>query len=99
MFITHLIPNYTYFDLHLNFSVSTRMAWAITILMVSFVSLTILTIPDSDLWQEKFLHAVILTIVASNVGVNVLQVSIYMNLMPLNSLRFSDDPLIFNVYS
>ena len=82
-----LIPNCTNFDLHLNFSVSTRMAWAITILMVSFVSLTILTIPDSDLWQEKFLHAVILTIVASNVGVNVLQVSIYMEPIPLNSLR------------
>ena len=85
-----LIPNYEYFDLYLNFSVSTRMAWAITILMVSFVSLTILTIPDSDLWQEKFLHAVILTIVASNVGVNVLQVSIYMDQMPFNLLRLNN---------
>ena len=50
------------------------MAWSITMLLVSFVSLTVLSIPNSDLWQEKFLHAVILTIVASNVGVNVLQV-------------------------
>ena len=59
----------------INYSVSTRMAWSITMLLVSFVSLTCLSIPDSDLWQEKFLHAVILTIVASNVGVNVLQVT------------------------
>ena len=50
------------------------MIWSITILLASFVSLTVLSIPDSDLWQEKFLHAVILTIVSSNVGVNVLQV-------------------------
>ena len=72
----NLISRCELYFICLYFSVSTRMAWAITILLVSFVSLTVLSIPDSDMWQEKFLHAVILTIVASNVGVNVLQVKI-----------------------
>jgi hypothetical protein len=66
--------NLTTIVFHIYFSVSTRITWAITILLVSFVSLTVLSIPDSDRWQQKFLHAVILTIVASNVGVNVMQV-------------------------
>ena len=57
-------------------SVSTRMGWALSLLFVAFCSLLALSIPDSDLWQERFLHLVLMLIVLANVGVNVLQVSI-----------------------
>ena len=55
-------------------SVSTRIFWALSILFSSFVSLLALSIPDSDAWQTNFLHVVLLLVVLTNVGVNVLQV-------------------------
>ena len=55
-------------------SVSTRMGWALSLLFVAFCCLLALSIPNSDLWQEKFLHLVLMLIVLANVGVNVLQV-------------------------
>ena len=54
--------------------VSTRIFWALSILFSSFVALLALSIPDSDAWQENFLHVVLLLVVLTNVGVNVLQV-------------------------
>ena len=56
--------------------VSTRIFWALSILFSSFVALLALSIPDSDAWQEKFLHSVLLLVVLTNVGVNVLQVTL-----------------------
>ena len=53
--------------------VSTRIFWALSILFSSFVALLALSIPDSDAWQENFLHVVLLLVVLTNVGVNVLQ--------------------------
>ncbi len=50
------------------------MAWALTLLFVAFSSLLALSIPDSDYWQTRFLHLVLMLIVLANVGVNVLQV-------------------------
>jgi hypothetical protein len=61
----------------IHFSVCTRMAWAMSVLFVSFTCLLALSIPDSDLWQDRFLHLVLMLIVLANVGVNVLQVVIY----------------------
>lgn len=58
-------------------SVGTRMAWSLTVLFLSFTSLMVLSIPDSDQWQARFLHIVIMVIVLSNVGVNVLQGSMF----------------------
>lgn len=55
-------------------SVSTRMGWALSLLFVAFCCLLAISIPDSDLWQERFLHLVLMLIVLANVGVNVLQV-------------------------
>ena len=56
-------------------SVCTRMFWALSVLVAAFGSLLALSIPDSDLWQERFLHVTLMLIVLANVGVNVLQVS------------------------
>jgi hypothetical protein len=50
------------------------MLWSLTMLLVSFISLLTLSIPDSDLWQAKFLHIVLMIVVLSNVGVSVMQV-------------------------
>ena len=50
------------------------MVWALSLLLTSFVSLVALSIPDSDKWQMQFLHVVLMLVVLSNVGVNVLQV-------------------------
>ena len=55
-------------------SVSTRMGWSLSVLLVAFSSLLALSIPNSDLWQERFLHLTLMLIVLANVGVNVLQV-------------------------
>lgn len=57
--------------------VSTRMVWALSLLMTSFVCLLALSIPDCDLWQMQYLHVVLMLIVLSNVGVNVLQGSMF----------------------
>jgi hypothetical protein len=51
------------------------MLWSLTMLLVSFVSLLTLSIPDSDPWQAKFLHIVLMIVVLSNVGVSVMQVN------------------------
>lgn len=58
-------------------SVCTRMGWALSLLFVSFCCLLALSTPNSDLWQEKFLHLVLMLIVLANVGVNVLQGSMF----------------------
>jgi len=57
--------------------VSTRIFWALSILFSSFVALLALSIPDSDAWQENFLHVVLLLVVLTNVGVNVLQGALF----------------------
>ena len=62
--------------------VSTRIFWALSILFSSFVALLALSIPDSDAWQENFLHVVLLLVVLTNVGVNVLQVRRPLSLSP-----------------
>ena len=51
------------------------MVWALSLLLTSFLSLVALSIPDSDRWQMQFLHVVLMLVVLSNVGVNVLQVT------------------------
>jgi len=58
-------------------SVCTRMGWALTVLFVSFLCLLGVSIPNSDAWQEKYLHLVLMLIVLANVGVNVLQGSMF----------------------
>ena len=55
------------------------MFWALSVLVAAFGSLLALSIPDSDLWQERFLHVTLMLIVLANVGVNVLQVSFERN--------------------
>ena len=64
-FIIFLYNNY--------FSVCTRMGWSLTVLFVGFLCLLGVSIPNCDDWQEKYLHLVLMLIVLSNVGVNVLQ--------------------------
>ena len=61
-------------QIKLSFSVSTRMVWSLTLLLTAFVCLLALSIPNSDRWQMQFLHVVLMLVVLSNVGVNVLQV-------------------------
>ena len=55
-------------------SVSSRILWALSILFGSFVGLLLVSIPNSDAWPGRFLHLVLMLVVLTNVGVNVLQV-------------------------
>ena len=56
------------------FSVSTRMNWSLSVLLASFLALLSISVPNSDVWQAKYLHVVLVVVVLTNVGVNVLQV-------------------------
>jgi len=58
-------------------SVCTRMGWALTVLLMSFLCLLGVSIPNCDAWQERYLHLVLMLIVLANVGVNVLQGSMF----------------------
>jgi len=58
-------------------SVCTRMGWSLTVLFVGFLCLLGVSIPNCDDWQERYLHLVLMLIVLANVGVNVLQGSMF----------------------
>jgi len=58
-------------------SVCTRMGWALSVLLVGFLCLLGVSIPNCDAWQERYLHLVLMLIVLANVGVNVLQGSMF----------------------
>ena len=55
-------------------SVRTRLFWSLSIFFAAFAGFLALSIPNCDLWQPRFLHMIILLVVLTNVGVNVLQV-------------------------
>ena len=55
---------------------SNRIYWSLFVLFGSFVGLLSVAIPNSDLWQAKFQHLVIMLVVLLNVGVNILQVKV-----------------------
>ena len=53
------------------------MGWALSVLLVGFLCLLGVSIPNCDAWQERYLHLVLMLIVLANVGVNVLQGSMF----------------------
>ena len=50
------------------------MNWSLSVLLASFLALLSISVPNSDVWQAKYLHVVLVVVVLTNVGVNVLQV-------------------------
>ncbi|TRY67783.1 hypothetical protein TCAL_02925 [Tigriopus californicus] len=54
-----------------------RIFWSLAVFFASFGGLLVLSLPNSDKWQDRYLHTVILMVVLLNVGVNVLQGALF----------------------
>ena len=59
------------------FCVRKRVFWALNLLLIAFSLMAVLSWPDSERWQGRFLHFTLLLVVLANVGVNVLQGAVF----------------------